>query len=788
MANKRRPLRIPAFLCVLATTVYTLGNLCSGPQVQAQAQTGWQDVAGGNFLADSTVSGDVGKIIADTATGTFTSGKESGTVYLDLYQEGSDSRAQIAPAEGALLAYDIEVVRGGIYLNPETSSGWKVGNAFIQAINNAHNTDGGESSLGQGQYTGAVDLSEEWPAGKEANNAMLKLEPNSQVIIRKLKFIEPKTELADVPGGNLLYKYEPVYDKNVECDAETGTFTNNDTTDADIILDLYQGEGNRASIKPVDGALLAYDIEVVRGGIYLNPETSSGWLVGNVFIQAINNAHSTGGGESSLGQGHYTGTVDLSEVWSTDKGTDSILVRLPTGSSVIIKTLKFVVSRETLVSTDVAGGDLLADYTPTVDKEQASCNKTTGTFSNNDNATADFWLRMTSTVKPADGALLAYEIDVTDGDVYISPCCPAIGQHNYPLGDAFIKAVNIAAQMSDHPSRLLPGHYEGAVDLSGLWSSDQAAAYVLVRLPAGAQATIHKLKFIVPTPTGEMIDSSNGNFLSSYKVTVDVGKIIADQTERVFTSGEGYGSVVLTPGQSITPTDGTRLYYDFVIEMVEHTLDDINHRYHGRSAFKIDVPSLSPDNSDALSSALLDGIARDNSKEVWEGTLPAGEYQGVLDLSAVWGTGAAAAALNLRLNEFTRVTLKEWKLVSEISQPTVSYTVSIPSGTQNISAGGVTSIGAVGVTVLTAEPGDSLSVSASSGEAYALVQGEWQIPYKLTTDDQGIQGFTGFSFDAVGSRPLYISVEQTDWDAAPAGDYTDTITFTVAYHPAASTP
>ncbi len=67
-----------------------------------------------------------------------------------------------------------------------------------------------------------------------------------------------------------------------------------------------------------------------------------------------------------------------------------------------------------------------------------------------------------------------------------------------------------------------------------------------------------------------------------------------------------------------------------------------------------------------------------------------------------------AAALNLRLNEFTRVTLKEWKLVSEISQPTVSYTVSIPSGTQNISAGGVTSIGAVGVTVLTAGAGGQL--------------------------------------------------------------------------------
>ena len=160
MANKRRPLRIPAFLCVLATTVYTLGNLCSGPPVQAQAQTGWQDVAGGNFLADSTVSGDVGKIIADTATGTFTSGKESGTVYLDLYQEDSDSRAQIAPAEGALLAYDIEVVRGGIYLNPGNLLRLERGNAFIQAINNAHNTDGGESSLGQGQYTGAVDLSE----------------------------------------------------------------------------------------------------------------------------------------------------------------------------------------------------------------------------------------------------------------------------------------------------------------------------------------------------------------------------------------------------------------------------------------------------------------------------------------------------------------------------------------------------------------------------------------------------------------------------------------------------
>ena len=79
-------------------------------------------------------------------------------------------------------------------------------------------------------------------------------------------------------------------------------------------------------------------------------------------------------------------------------------------------------------------------------------------------------------------------------------------------------------------------------------------------------------------------------------------------------------------------------------------------------------------------------------------------------------------------------------------------------------------------------------MTASSGEEYALVQGEQKIPYTLTADNQGMQAFTGFTFDAVDSRPLYISVAQSDWEAAPAGDYTDTITFTVTYHPAASAP
>ena len=50
------------------------------------------------------------------------------------------------------------------------------------------------------------------------------------------------------------------------------------------------------------------------------------------------------------------------------------------------------------------------------------------------------------------------------------------------------------------------------------------------------------------------------------------------------------------------------------------------------------------------------------------------------------------------------------------------------------------------------------------------------------------KAFTSFTFDAVDSRPLYIAVAQPDWETAPAGDYTDMITFTVTYHPAASAP
>ena len=67
MRNKRRPGKTPACLCALAVILSALGRLDSAPQVQAQTQAEWQDVAGGNFLTDSTVSGDIGKIIADTA-------------------------------------------------------------------------------------------------------------------------------------------------------------------------------------------------------------------------------------------------------------------------------------------------------------------------------------------------------------------------------------------------------------------------------------------------------------------------------------------------------------------------------------------------------------------------------------------------------------------------------------------------------------------------------------------------------------------------------------------------
>lgn len=125
--------------CALVSTA-----LCGmSGRLLTNAEAEWQDVPGGDFLTGCTVSGDVGKIIADTAAGTFISGKEGGTIYLDL-------AASVSPAEGALLHYDIEVVRGGAYLNPETSAGWTVGDTFVQAINDAHSTAVGPVPWGWG--------------------------------------------------------------------------------------------------------------------------------------------------------------------------------------------------------------------------------------------------------------------------------------------------------------------------------------------------------------------------------------------------------------------------------------------------------------------------------------------------------------------------------------------------------------------------------------------------------------------------------------------------------------
>ena len=809
MRNKRRPGKTPACLCALAVILSALGRLGSAPQVQAQTQAEWQDVPGGNFLTGSTVSGDIGKIIADTATGTFTSGGQYGTVYLDLYKAGSEERAKIAPSEGALLYYDFTVAmvdhdlsdeshayhgKARIEPNPWGTDGAAIADAFMNGVAANKEIDFFEGKLPAGDYQGTLDVSAVWKTDNGTDCIALLLNEYTRVTFRALKFVEPKTESTDVPGGNLLYKYTPACDKNVVCDAETGTFTNSDTADADIILDLYQGEGGRASIKPAAGSVLAYDITVNTGSAYILPDawTAEGgynYSVGDAFIRAVNEAHGTGGGSSSLGEGHYTGTVDLSAVWPEDKGAASVLVRLPAGSSVTLKTLRFVTSGEALAPSDVPGGDLLADYTPAADKEQAVCDKTTGTFSNNGSETADFWLQMTSPVKPADGARLVYEIDVTAGNLYISPCCPSAGEHNYSLGDAFIKSVNTAAQMSDNPSRLLPGHYEGTVDLSAAWTSDQAAAYVLVRLPAGAQATIRTLKFITLVATGETVDSAGGNLLAAYKAAgSDVGKITADKTERVFTSAENWGELTLAAAQAITPATDTKLYYDFSIAMVEHTPDDNAHEYHGKAAVRFSLPGAADETAKKIAEEISAGIAGNQHIELFYDAFRPGDYKGTVDIPADWNADLAATGLTWHLNEFTRVTIREWKLVSEISQPTVSYIVSIPSGTQRISSGGVTSIGSVSVTEMTANSGDSLSVTASSGEEYALVQGEGRIPYTLTTDDQGAQAFTSFTFDAVDSRPLYIAVAQPDWETAPAGDYTDMITFTVTYHPAASAP
>lgn len=109
-----------------------------------------------------------------------------------------------------------------------------------------------------------------------------------------------------------------------------------------------------------------------------------------------------------------------------------------------------------------------------------------------------------------------------------------------------------------------------------------------------------------------------------------------------------------------------------------------------------------------------------------------------------------------------------------------AYVVEIPADTQ-IPFGSVdTQIGAVRARLMKIEANKAVYVAVESANDSVLAdeQGDQPaIPYSLT-------GAEDIVFDEVNDAdefPLNVNVAQSDWDAAYAGSYADTLTFTVSY-------
>ena len=56
------------------------------------------------------------------------------------------------------------------------------------------------------------------------------------------------------------------------------------------------------------------------------------------------------------------------------------------------------------------------------------------------------------------------------------------------------------------------------------------------------------------------------------------------------------------------------------------------------------------------------------------------------------------------------------------------------------------------------------------------------IPYSLKTADETVDADYAVTFTTAGEKvDLTIDITQAAWDAAAAGDYSDTVTFNIAY-------
>ena len=109
-----------------------------------------------------------------------------------------------------------------------------------------------------------------------------------------------------------------------------------------------------------------------------------------------------------------------------------------------------------------------------------------------------------------------------------------------------------------------------------------------------------------------------------------------------------------------------------------------------------------------------------------------------------------------------------------------TYTVTITANTTVTFNAEDTSFGKIELTKAQLDPGKKVNVTLSaSGTLKNSKDNRKTLAYQI---QDGTTAFTSATYKMAGqSTALTIHIEQKDWNAAYAGDYADTVTFTISY-------
>lgn len=146
-------------------------------------------------------------------------------------------------------------------------------------------------------------------------------------------------------------------------------------------------------------------------------------------------------------------------------------------------------------------------------------------------------------------------------------------------------------------------------------------------------------------------------------------------------------------------------------------------------------------------------------------------------LAATMALSASATAFAAEITQDSDPKTTNATITTSIA-PT--YTVTIPADVDVAFNATATDFGSIEVTAAQLDPDKCIKVElASDGNLENLVDNTKVIPYTVTS---GETAFTSATYLATGEKTdLTINITADDWNKAYAGDYSDTVTFTVSY-------